>query len=60
MNFLLQKQKHQNKKMRSPEHSDENVPEDELNETDPMKSFHNSDILMPEILYGNNNNEVFD
>lgn len=41
--------------------NDENIDEDELNETDPMKSFHHSDIMMPEILYGNDNkNQVFD
>ena len=34
---------------------DENIDDDELNETDPMKSFHHSDIMMPEILYGNSN-----
>jgi len=33
---------------------DENIDDDDLNETDPMKSFNHSDIMMPEIIYGQN------
>ena len=38
--------------------ADENLNEDELNETDPMKSFHHSDIMMPEILYGDQTSKL--
>ena len=39
---------------------DENIDDDEMNETDPMKSFHHSDIMMPEILYGQTKEQVLD
>ena len=54
MDYLIAKQKKKNSENMNIMDDDENISDDELNETDPSKSFHHSDIMMPEILYGKN------